>query len=92
MNPREEIMETKTKNLREVEDVIAKAIRKVNGRKENDLCKYLPMTSIRLELSKRTNVSPSLRSILKASGFWRFHSSCWVHLVQVKPAKDPLSY
>jgi hypothetical protein len=38
-------METKTKNLREIEDVIAKAIKKVNGRKENDLCKYLPMTS-----------------------------------------------
>ena len=38
-------MESKTKNLREVEDVIAKAIKKVNGRKENDLCKYLPMTS-----------------------------------------------
>jgi len=38
-------MEPKTKNLREIEDVIAKAIKKVNGRKENDLCKYLPMTS-----------------------------------------------
>ncbi len=38
-------METKTKNLREIEDVIARAIKKVNGRKENDLCKYLPMTS-----------------------------------------------
>jgi len=36
-------MEPKTKNLREVEEVISKAIKKVNGRKENDLCKYLPM-------------------------------------------------
>ncbi len=33
------------KNLREVEDVIARAIKKVNVRKENDLCKYLPMTT-----------------------------------------------
>ncbi len=38
-------MEPKTKNLKEVEDIISKAIKKVNGRKENDLCKYLPMTS-----------------------------------------------
>ena len=45
MNPREEMAESKTKNLREVEEVIAKAVKKVNGRKENDLCKYLPMTS-----------------------------------------------
>jgi hypothetical protein len=45
MNPREDAVEPKTKNLREVEDVIAKAIKKVNGRKENDLCKFLPMTS-----------------------------------------------
>jgi hypothetical protein len=40
-----ETMEYKTKNLKEVEDIISKAIKKVNGRKENDLCKYLPMTS-----------------------------------------------
>lgn len=40
----EETME-KGKNLREIEDVIARAIKKVNGRKENDLCKYLPMSS-----------------------------------------------
>lgn len=45
MNHKEDIVEHKTKNLREIEDVIAKAIKKVNGRKENDLCKYLPMTS-----------------------------------------------
>ncbi len=30
---------------REVEDLIGKAIKKINGRKENDLCRYLPMTS-----------------------------------------------
>lgn len=45
MNPREDTMESKTKNLREIEDVIARAIKKVNGRKENDLCKYLPMAT-----------------------------------------------
>jgi hypothetical protein len=44
MNPREDV-EPKTKNLKEIEDVISKAIKKVNGRKENDLCKYIPMTS-----------------------------------------------
>ena len=44
MSPREEV-EPKTKNLKEIEDVIAKAIKKVNGRKENDLCKYIPMSS-----------------------------------------------
>jgi len=33
------------KALRDVEDIIGKAIKKVGGRKENDLCKYLPMTS-----------------------------------------------
>ncbi len=38
-------MEQKTKTLNEIEDIISKAIKKVNGRKENDLCKYLPMTS-----------------------------------------------
>lgn len=46
MNPnRDEIVETKTKNYREIEEVINKAIKKVNGRKENDLCKYIPMNS-----------------------------------------------
>jgi len=38
-------MKEDTKSLREIEDVIAKAIKKVGGRKENDLCKYIPMTS-----------------------------------------------
>ncbi|NGX59072.1 MAG: hypothetical protein KR126chlam3_00216 [Chlamydiae bacterium] len=36
-------VEQKGKSLKEVEDIISKAIKKVNGRKENDLCKYLPM-------------------------------------------------
>ena len=46
MNPnREEVVSTKTKTYREVEDVITKAIKKVNGRKENDLCKYIPVTT-----------------------------------------------
>jgi len=33
------------KNLKEIEEVIARAIKKVGVRKENELCKYLPMTS-----------------------------------------------
>jgi len=40
-------METmeKTKNVRELEEIIAKAIKKVGAKKENDLCRYLPMNS-----------------------------------------------
>ncbi len=61
-------METKTKNLREIEDVISKAIKKVNGRKENDLCKYLPMTSggymHHFTLRKMKNRNPSELSTL----------------------------
>jgi len=38
-------VEQKGKSLRELEDIISKAIKKVNGNKENDLCKYLPMES-----------------------------------------------
>ncbi|HSX04772.1 MAG TPA: hypothetical protein VLG76_08615 [Rhabdochlamydiaceae bacterium] len=62
-NIREEIMEQKTKNFREIEDIIAKAIKKVGGRKENDLCKYLPMTSggymHHFTLRKMKNKQPS---------------------------------
>ena len=36
---------TKTQSTKELEEVIAKAIKKVGGKKENDLCKYIPMTS-----------------------------------------------
>jgi hypothetical protein len=42
---KDDAVESKPKNFKEVEDVIAKAIKKVNGRKENDLCKFIPMTS-----------------------------------------------
>lgn len=45
MSTKEDIVESKTKNLREVEDIIAKAIKKVNGKRENDICRYLPMNS-----------------------------------------------
>ena len=34
-----------TKTLKEIEDVISRAIKKVSARKENDLCRYFPMTS-----------------------------------------------
>ncbi|MFI5334204.1 MAG: hypothetical protein ACHQT8_03435 [Chlamydiales bacterium] len=37
--------ESKAKNFKEIEDIIAKAIKKVGGKKENDLCKYIPMSS-----------------------------------------------
>lgn len=45
MSNKEDGHESKSKNWKEIEDVIAKAIKKVNGRKENDLCKYIPMSS-----------------------------------------------
>lgn len=34
-----------TKSLAEIEDLIDKAIKKVGGKKENDLCRFLPMSS-----------------------------------------------
>ena len=37
--------EQKAKSLKEIESVIAKAIRKVGAKKENELCKYLPMST-----------------------------------------------
>lgn len=39
------VEETKTnpKKLEELEDVIARAIKKIKGKKDNDLCKYIPM-------------------------------------------------
>ncbi len=40
-----ETVEPKTKNLKEVEDVIARAIKKVGAKRENDICRYIPMTS-----------------------------------------------
>ncbi len=39
----QETAKTNTKRLDELEGVISKAIKKVRGRKENDLCKYIPM-------------------------------------------------
>lgn len=37
--------ESKTKNIKDLESVIEKAIKKVGGNKENDLCKYIPVSS-----------------------------------------------
>jgi len=37
--------ETKIRGSKDVDDVIAKAIKKIGARKENELCKYLPMKS-----------------------------------------------
>lgn len=39
------LADSKLKNLNEIEDVIAKAIKKVGARKENDLCRYIPVTT-----------------------------------------------
>ena len=36
-------VDQKGKTLKELEDIISKAIQKVGGSKENDLCKYLPV-------------------------------------------------
>jgi hypothetical protein len=41
---KETVTESK-KSAKDIEDVIAKAIKKVGARKENELCKYLPMKS-----------------------------------------------
>ena len=38
-----ETVEPKTKNLREIEDVIARAIKKVGAKRETDLCRYIAM-------------------------------------------------
>lgn len=38
-------MENSQMNLKEIEEVINRAIKKVAGKKENDLCRYLPMSS-----------------------------------------------
>lgn len=38
-------VEHKIKNLRDVEEIIARAIKKVGARRENDICRYIPMTS-----------------------------------------------
>lgn len=41
----EESVKTNPKKLEELESTISKAIKKVRGKKENDLCKYIPMNS-----------------------------------------------
>jgi len=38
-------LDQQTKGLKQLEEIIEKAIKKVEGKKENDLCKYLPMDS-----------------------------------------------
>ena len=43
---KEHLTESKSsKGMKDVDDVIAKAIKKIGARKENELCKYLPMHS-----------------------------------------------
>jgi hypothetical protein len=45
MSNKEDSLESKVKSLREIEEVIAKAIKKTGVRKENDLCRFIPMTT-----------------------------------------------
>lgn len=40
-----QLKSTKTLELEDIETIIERAIAKVQGRKENDLCKYLPMAA-----------------------------------------------
>ncbi len=42
---KEEFSTKSAKGLKEIEEVISKAIKKVGAKKENELCKYLPMKS-----------------------------------------------
>ncbi|MBI2742901.1 MAG: hypothetical protein HYX48_03190 [Chlamydiales bacterium] len=44
MSNKDDHHEPKGKSMKEIEEVISKAIKKVGGKKENDLCKYIPMT------------------------------------------------
>ena len=36
---------TDMKTFQELEDTIQKAVKKINGKKENDICRYLPVSS-----------------------------------------------
>lgn len=38
-----DMTETNLKTLQELEDTIKKAVKKINGTKENDICRYLPI-------------------------------------------------
>ncbi len=40
-----ETVEPKTKNFKEIEEIIARAIKKVGAKRENDICRYIPMAS-----------------------------------------------
>ncbi len=42
---KEELETKNAKGFKEIEEVIAKAIKKLGAKKENELCKYLPMKS-----------------------------------------------
>lgn len=41
----QETLESKTKNFKEVEEIISRAIKKVGAKRENDICRYIPMSS-----------------------------------------------
>jgi len=42
---KDEPVKTDFRNFEELESIIARAIKKVRGKKENDLCKYIPINS-----------------------------------------------
>jgi len=56
------------KGAKDIEDVIARAIKKVSAKKENELCKYLPMKSggymHHFTLKKMKNKQPSELAII----------------------------
>lgn len=45
MSTLQEDLQQTTRSIEEIEDTIGKAINKVGGKRENDLCKYLPMST-----------------------------------------------
>lgn len=40
-----EALDAKMKNLKEIEEIITKAIKKVGAKRENDLCRYIPVST-----------------------------------------------
>ena len=72
----EETIKANPKKLEELEGTIAKAIKKVRGKKENDLCKYIPMNSggymhhftlIKMKYKKPTELSSLIEKFILAA-------------------------
>ncbi|CAM0116930.1 hypothetical protein [Rhabdochlamydiaceae symbiont of Dictyostelium giganteum] len=41
----QETIGSKTKSLKDIEEIISRAIKKVGAKRENDICRYIPMNS-----------------------------------------------